>query len=242
MPYLQNNNECIWLKIEDQDSKFLVAYYYRNPGQSVAEFDLFLNGLNNSIIDAKSFKLPIFILGDFNAHNKKWEPCITQNDHKGQQLQSLMEAFCFNQLISQKTYFSSKSSSLIDLIFTDCVASVNFVEVGDQICEKHCPIICSLVSSIAPIKQSFKRTIYDYKACQIDNLCNFLRDRLSARDINSMSLDDCTNFITSTLLTARDEFVPFKTITTSKKDEPWITEQIKIRKKQCNKLFKIHRK
>ena len=239
---LENGNECVWLKIENRDSKFIIAYYYGNPGQSLYEFEEFLQGFNSSIIEAKSYKLPIHIMGDFNVHHKKWDATFTNRDQKGDQVYSLLEAFCFKQLINQKTYFSSTYSSLIDLFFSDCVNSIKFTQVGNQICEKHCPIICSLTSSTDDMKKYFKRTIYNYKNCQSDDLCNFIRNRLSAINMYDMSVDDCTNFITHTLLTARDKFVPSKIVTVSKKDEPWITEQIKTKIKHRNKLFKVHRR
>ena len=239
---LEKHNECIWLEISTSTSKFLVSFYYTNPGQSTDDFNLFINNVNSSLIEAKARKLPIYILGDFNVHHKNWDKEFLHSEAKGEQLHNITHAMGFQQLVHDRTYFSSNTSSLVDLIFSDTINNVTHVEVGLELLEKHCPIICTLTDKLDISKIKFSRTIYDYPSTNLNNFQNFLFERLNNVEFQAMSVDEHNSAITSTLLEARDRFVPSKSITINKKDQPWFTEGLKKKIKLRNKLFKSHKK
>ena len=48
----QENCECLWVEIPSVHRLILLGAYYRPPGQLAVDRDLFLNGLENSIISA----------------------------------------------------------------------------------------------------------------------------------------------------------------------------------------------
>ena len=61
------SSECIWAEITVPSGKLILGVYYRPPGQSAAERDLFLDNLSHSISSAIELNPKILLLtGDFN--------------------------------------------------------------------------------------------------------------------------------------------------------------------------------
>ena len=61
------SSECIWAEITVPSGKLILGVYYRPPGQTAAERDLFLDNLSHSISSAIELNPKILLLtGDFN--------------------------------------------------------------------------------------------------------------------------------------------------------------------------------
>ena len=238
--HLENSNECIWLEINTCNSKFLLSFYYRNPNQTAIEFNDFCHHLNNSLFNAKQLGLPIYIMGDFNVHHKDWEKSSSQIDRQGVQLKLITDSMGLYQLIRQNTYFSGSTASLVDLLFVDKVSNVKSFEVGNLICEKHCPIICTLKNDTQE-KILLKRNIYDYNSADVQQLNNFVQNHFHITNLMVMDVDECTTFIQKVLQSGLEKYVPHKQITVNKKDKLWMTDIIRQKMKSRDKLFKKHK-
>ena len=69
---LENDSESIWLKVFSNKTHF-VASWYRPPGSTSEEFQLFREQLNYIRTHRKGKKLPlVHVLGDFIFKNIDW--------------------------------------------------------------------------------------------------------------------------------------------------------------------------
>ena len=162
-------------------------------------------------------------------------------DRQGEQIKLITESMRLHQLVKENTYFSGNLTSLVDLLFVDTFSFIKTVKVGKLICEKHCPIICSLNNTLTE-KIVIERNIYDYRCADVQQLNHFVENHFNNVNFNSMSVDDCTSFIQKTLLSGLDKYVPHKKVTVHKKDKIWMTDNIKQKISVRDKLFKTHRR
>ena len=95
--------ECLLCEVTIQNKKGFVAVMYRSLSQSSIEFESFLSGFEDmlsSVLFSKSqFTV---ILGNFNARSSSWWSNEITNPN-GAQIDSLMTAHGFKQLISDAT-------------------------------------------------------------------------------------------------------------------------------------------
>ena len=91
----------------------------RSPSQNSLEFQHFLFGFEQFLINIESFK-PNFkvLLGDYNERSRSWWAFDT-NTPEGMQLDALSSSYGLQQLVNEPTHILASSSSCIDLIFTD---------------------------------------------------------------------------------------------------------------------------
>ena len=114
--YLQ---ECLILEISVNNKKSYVVSLHRSPNQTSDEFDTFINNFEKIIIDIYSRKADfVLMIGDFNAKSCNWSINNTAAP-EGAQLDSITSLYGMKQLISEPTHILQRSSSCIDLIFTD---------------------------------------------------------------------------------------------------------------------------
>ena len=116
--------ECLLREAFTGNKKGFLLLLYRSPSQSQEEFYDFLFSLDQLLSNMIS-QNPIFLLAtsDFNARNSSWwkNDCVTRD---GNDIESLTCSYGLSQLISNPTHILQKSSSCIDLIFTN---QANFV-------------------------------------------------------------------------------------------------------------------
>ena len=66
--------DSIWIEILLSTSSILVGTYYRPPGQTGQDKDIFLNSLSASLSEAVEYNCQaIFITGDFNDWCLTWD-------------------------------------------------------------------------------------------------------------------------------------------------------------------------
>ena len=95
-----------------------IALIYRSPSQNSLEYQDFLSGFEQLLVNIEGFKPNSTILiGDYNAHSRSWWPSDT-NTPEGMQLDALTSSYGLQQLVNEPTHIPS-SSSCIDLIVTD---------------------------------------------------------------------------------------------------------------------------
>jgi endonuclease/exonuclease/phosphatase family metal-dependent hydrolase len=122
-------------------------YIPPNSGQQIWE------ELEQSIDLALNSNHAIIITGDFN---------INQLDNNTTKTDNLLAQFSFHQLITEPTYVTERSSSLLDLVLVNNPHSILYSEVGPPLLDQnryHMPIIGVLNH---PIKShsSYKRKVF----------------------------------------------------------------------------------
>ena len=163
-----DNIELLWLEITTNNKTLLTGVCYRPPGQNRTDVTLFLNELERSLENVKSLQSDA-ILGDFN------DKCISWNDdlatsELGKKLYDLAQINTFTQLIKEPTRYVGDTTTLLDLIFTDSPHLCYHSGVSSLLANlDHCTIHCSLNISTYKNK-AFKRTVWDYKATNINEI------------------------------------------------------------------------
>ena len=117
---LENDSESVWVKVFANKTSHFVASWYRPPGSTSEEFQLFREPLDYSRTHHKGKKLPsVHILGDFNFKDIYWpdrlsKPCSTLNQSEGQILIDIMNDHDLGQMV----HFPTREKNTLDLILT----------------------------------------------------------------------------------------------------------------------------
>ena len=110
------NLENLCLEIRKHNSKpFLIATWYTPPCSSI---DLFLH-YESFLEKLDSLGLEYYLLGDLNCNLAS-----LQNDSNTRRLCEISDLFGLQQLITEPTRITESSSTLIDLISTNCADRV----------------------------------------------------------------------------------------------------------------------
>mgnify|MGYP002259906745 FL=1 len=232
------NSECIWVEITSTNGMVLIGVYYRPPGQSAAERDQFIDSLSNSISTALELNPHILLLtGDFNDRCQSWDS-IHNDSELGQRLFDIVTQNNLCQLISGPTRFSEYSESLLDLMITDSPGYVlNSGLLPPISTSDHAVIFCSF-SLLNHRDRSFKRTIWDYKRADFDNLNRALQDAPWDTGLTVFdSVDDAVSYWSDLFLDTCKQFIPSRDITIRPKDKPWINNYIKRLIRQRNRAW-----
>ena len=112
-------SECLVCEITFIRKQCFIVSLYRSPTQTATEFNNFLSNfehLLNHISNLNPYMC--IVLGDFNARSSSW--CTGEiNTFEGLQIEALTSFYNLIQIISDPTHILPRSSSCIDLIFTD---------------------------------------------------------------------------------------------------------------------------
>ena len=161
-----NNIESIWTEINYQNSKpILVCTAYRPPSTSRS----WINEFAREIDRASSCDNELFILGDFNICHLKEVPHYWTH---------ALEEYNLSQVIMTPTRVTDKTSTLIDLVYTNkpenmCEVNVPVIALSD-----HYPICVTRACNQIPKKKKHIEIKYrDFK--NFDNYA-FLRDLIDA--------------------------------------------------------------
>ena len=115
-PYFK---EALLLEMSYNNKKAMVSVIYRSPSQTNDEVDEFLSNLQLFLNDINYQKPSLSVVaGDFNSRCSSWWSNDI-NTTEGLKLFSSTSSNGFSQLIHDPTHIQAKSSSCIDLVFTD---------------------------------------------------------------------------------------------------------------------------
>jgi hypothetical protein len=138
----------------------------------------------------------IIITGDFNINQL--------SDNHRNKISSLLTQYSFQQLITEPTYMTEHSSSLLDLVMVNNPTSVLHTEVGPPLLNQvryHLPIT-GVLNHPTIVNASFKRKIFLYDKGDYESYRNLLSvvdwDGIFRND----DIDIITNTITNTILDA----------------------------------------
>ena len=117
-------DECLVCEIQNGSKCFFLTVLYRSPSQSIEQFSLFKQRLQETIININDCSPTIAIyIGDFNTRNsERWNGDST--NIQGTELAELAAQYSLNQVNDDLTYILPNSMSCIALIFT---TETNFV-------------------------------------------------------------------------------------------------------------------
>lgn len=219
-----NGLEAVWVELRIKSKQILIGGIYRPPDSNDNYFNLLLESMdravNTNIID-------IIILGDFNLN-------ILHNANS--KVNELMTLYSLSQLITEPTYYTENSSSLIDLVFVRNKSNILFSGVADTFLSDqtrfHCPQIV-LLKFFKHHTKSFKRKIWNYKQADY----NAYRNILAIHDWQScehVEINIHAQNIANVIESACQRSIPSKLITVRANEHPWITAHVKrlIRKRK----------
>ena len=120
-------NLCIEIH-KPNSTPFIVVYWYRPFNSPIGLFSL----LKNLIARLDLTNLEFFLLGDMNA-----DMASTNYANNVRQLINIADIYGLHQLISEPTWITDKSSTLIDLISTNCpervvCSGVAYISISDH--------------------------------------------------------------------------------------------------------------
>ena len=102
---LENDSESVWVKVFANKTSHFVASWYRPPGNTSEEFQLFREQLDYIRTHRKGKKLPsVHVLGDFNFKNIDWPDILsksgsTLSQSEGQILIDIMNDHGLEQMV-----------------------------------------------------------------------------------------------------------------------------------------------
>ena len=235
--------ECIWVEIITHIGKLILGVYYRPPGQAAEIRDLFMNNLAHSISSAIDLNPKILLItGDFNDRCQRWDTAHTDSE-LGQRLFDLVAQYNLHQLISEPTRVSEYSESLLDLMITDSPGYILNSGILPPISSSdHSVVFCSF--SITHYKdRPFKRSVWDYKRANFDDLNSALLDAPWDTGFAVFdSISDTASYWTDLFIDTCKQFIPFRNITVRPKDKPWITCEIKKLIRHRNRAWKRYKR
>ena len=228
------------------NKKVFVVLAYRSPSKStVLEIDNFCENLTR-MLDKMKEENPqsIIITGDFNGRSPFfWEHETTENT-AGKRLVEFSTLNCLTQLINEPTHFPKDNiKTCIDHIYTskpEGFTDFGVIHSPDPKC-KHSIIHGSLNFSLPP-PPPYSRKVWKYGMADLDEI------RLRMNTINwyhefyIRSVNDCAEYLTSTLLEIFQACIPNKEVVVNENDAPWINDDIKSLIKRKQQLFRRWRK
>ncbi|MCH2390701.1 MAG: hypothetical protein MK234_08465, partial [Nitrospinales bacterium] len=240
---LQILEETIVSEIQlDRNKKCFFILCYRSPSQDHAQTKAYFKKLEKIILNIKKENPAIIVLsGDLNARSPiLWSGELEEN-FAGKKLAELITLGNMEQILDEPTHMpSDTTSTCIDLIITSNPSAITdhgVLPSLDPRC-KH-QIIHSQINFHVPPPPKYKRTIWDYKRC---NLTAMRRDLLAFDWVAAFANSDVNQMVegyTSTLLNLAKLHIPFKIATISDKDAPWFNNSIKNAIKKNKRLVRL---
>ena len=235
---LENDSESIWVKVFANKTSHFVASWYRPPGSTSEEFQLFREQLDYIRTHHKGKKLPsAHVLGDFNFKDIDWPDRLsksgsTLSQSEGQILIDIMNDHGLEQMV----HFPTREKNTLDLILTTLPGQFQDVHSPDKLSD-HDIVSGTLKMFIPPIKKP-RRKVYlyqkgDYESMRKDTL-QFAKEKYFNGHSDTRSVQENFDLLTSFIQDSADKHIPSK-ISRSVSSIPWITPEIRRKIRRKNK-------
>ena len=235
---LENDSESIWVKVFANKTSHFVASWYRPPGSTSEEFQLFREQLDYIRTHHKGKKLPsAHVLGDFNFKDIDWLDRLsksgsTLSQSEGQILIDIMNDHGLEQMV----HFPTREKNTLDLILTTLPGQFQDVHSPDKLSD-HDIVSGTLKMFIPPIKKP-RRKVYlyqkgDYESMRKDTL-QFSKEKYFNGHSDTRSVQENFDLLTSFIQDSADKHIPSKT-SRSVSSIPWITPEIRRKIRRKNK-------
>ena len=156
---LENDSESIWVKVFANKMSRFVGSWYRPPGSTCEEFQLFREQLDYIRTHRKGKKLPsVHVLGDSNFKDIDWPDSksgSTLSQSKGQILIDIMNDHGLDQMV----HFPTQENNTLDLILTTLPGQFKDVHSPDKFSD-HDIVSGTLKIFIPPVKKLGEWYIY----------------------------------------------------------------------------------
>ena len=229
----------IWLKLYFENSTKLLGTYYRPPGQSAQNRDLFLNCLSYVYSLTKAFELnatTVLITGDFNDRCTEWH-----SDHSASDLRlyNLAERYGLLQLVKYPTRITDTTSSLLDLILTDSSDLVEKVSILPPISTSDHSVVCCRIKLPITNFVPNRRTVWNCRNADFASLNNSLQQAPfdSGYDLFD-DPEDVVSYWVKLYKSTVANFIPHSTVSIRPTDKPWINGEFKRLIRKRNRLWK----
>ena len=231
--------ESLFIEIGTKPKSTIIGIIYRPPDSS---FYPFIDHLNNCINHIVKENKDSFICGDFNFDLLK-----LSNHQATNAFLNTFYSGSFYPLIDKPTRVTTKSSSLIDNIFTNVLdkkitPGILFNDITD-----HFPVFQIINNQSNPKSDNNNKNNYSFYTSRKINTKNItsLAAELNYTDwndvLNSNSADESYDKFISSFCTLYDKHLPKckKKVSKRREIKPWITPGIIKSIKTRNKLYKI---
>ena len=173
--------EFLWIEFRIKHFDILCGVCYRPPDNDSVSLDNFFEYFQ--LVLDKIRQLPkqyfIVMLGDFNAHYDVANP--SGNSEVGGKLYSFLESNNLAQLITEPTRVTSNSSTILDLVITNCPE--RFSASGTLSPPSNCDhsVIFASMNLITHRSRSYKRQVWNFNNvnsadlnCELSQMDGFL--------------------------------------------------------------------
>lgn len=212
--------ENLCLEIRKPRSKsFIVVTWYRPPNSTVDIFSPFETLMGK--LDSENIEF--YLMGDFNCNL-----AATSGDNNMRLLTSITDVYGLQQLITEPTRITETTSTLIDLIYTNCPDKI--------VCSGVCHVSISDHSLIyAYRKLSINGQSKGHNTITYRNFRKFNRDSFR-NDIVSQDWNRIQNFLNpndmwsewkNSFLAIVEMHAPLRTMRVRARSSPWITSELK---------------
>ena len=117
---LENDSKSVWVKVFANKTSHYVASWYRPPGDSNEDFQLFRDQLDQVRNKHKGNKLPsVHVLGDFNFKDIAWPDRLNKSGSMFSQSEGqLLIDIIYDHGLEQMVHFPTQEKNTLDLILT----------------------------------------------------------------------------------------------------------------------------
>ena len=240
---LENDSESIWVKVFANKTSHFVANWYRPPGSTSEEIQLFREQLDYIRTHHNGKELPsVHVLGDFNCKDIDWPDRLsksgsTLSQSEGQILIDMMNDHGLEQIV----HLPTREKNTLDLILTTLHVPGQFHDVHSPDKLSDHDIVSGTLKMFnppppPPIKKP-RRKVYlyqkgDYESKRKDTL-GFAKEKYFNGHSDTRSVQENFDLLTSFIQDSADKHIPSKT-SRSVSSVSWITPEIrrKIRRKK----------
>ena len=216
-----------------------VASWYRQPGDTSEDFQLFRDQLDHIRNQYKGNKLPsVHVLGGFRFRDIDWRDRLNKSgsavsQSEGQMLIDIMNDHGLDQLVH---FPIREKKNTLDLLLTSLPGQFQEIHSPDKFSD-HNIVAGTLKVVIPPIKKP-RRKVYlyqkgDYESMRKDAF-EFAKKKYSNGYPDTRSVQENFNFIISFIQYSADKHIPSKTSRTVS-SVPWITSEIRRKIRRRNK-------
>ena len=132
---LKNNSESVWVKVFAKKTSHYMASWYRQPGGTSEDFQLFRDQLNHIRNRHKGNKFPsVHVLGDISFKDIDWPNRLNKSgsafsQSEGQMLTGIMNDHGLEQLV----HFPTRENNALDLLLTSLPGRFQDIHSPDRI-------------------------------------------------------------------------------------------------------------
>ena len=233
--------EFLWIEFRIKHFDILCGVCYRPPDNDSVSLDNFFECFQ--LVLDKIRQLPkqyfIVMLGDFNAHYDVANP--SGNSEVGGKLYSFLESNNLAQLITEPTRVTSNSSTILDLVITNCPE--RFSASGTLSPPSNCDhsVIFASMNLITHRSRSYKRQVWNFNNVNSADLnCELSQmDWFSLCD-NTNDIDETYSCWYSHFRSIIEKYIPLKMVTIRPNDKPWMDSKVRHAIRRRDRLLRIH--